>query len=64
MKRDVAKYQWDALGKAIAGIKLPQMMTIGTGDGGKAGADALGQLIQTLTVKELNGIATPAPATK
>lgn len=60
LKRDVAKYQWDALGKAIAGIKLPQMMTIGAGDGGKAGTDALGQLIQTLTVKELNGIATPA----
>lgn len=64
LKRDIAKYQWDALGKAIAGIKLPQMMTIGTGAGEAAGADALGQLIRTLTVEKLNGIATPAPATK
>jgi hypothetical protein len=64
LKRDIAKYQWEALGKAIAGIKLPQMMTIGTGAGEAAGADALGQLIRTLTVEKLNGIATPTPATK
>ena len=58
LQRDVAKYKWDALGKAIAGIKLPQMMTIGGNGEGKTGSSPLEQLIQTLTVKELNGITT------
>lgn len=69
LQKAIAQYKWESIGKAIAGVKLPQMMTIGTGSDGKAGADALSQLIQTLTVKELNGITTsaavpPAPAKK
>lgn len=55
LKRDVAKYKWDALGKAIAGITLPQMMNIGGGmDNKNSGVSALDQFIQLLTVKNLD----------
>ena len=71
LQRDVAKFKWDALGKAISGIKLPTMMNIGNGTNGTVGTTALDQLIQTMTVEKLGAIspapkaATPAPkATK
>ena len=60
LKRDVAKYQWDAIGQAIAGLKLPQMMNIGTGVDGKNGISALDQFIQLLTVEKL-GTTPPTP---
>lgn len=59
LQRDIAKYKWDAIGKAIAGVKLPQMVTIG-GTDAKVGANPFEQLIQTMTVEKLNAIATPA----
>lgn len=61
LQKAIAQYKWNAIGTALAGVKLPQMMTIGGFDGAKGnGVSALEQLIQTLTVKELNGIS-PAP---
>ena len=59
LQRQIAQYKWEAIGKAIGNIKLPQMMTIGNGVDGKAGANSLDQLVQTLTLEKLNTIATP-----
>lgn len=61
LQRDIAKYKWESIGKAIAGVQLPQMVTIGSD--AKSGANPLGQLIQTLTLEKLNGIS-PVPASK
>lgn len=59
LQKTIAQYKWEALGKAIAGIKLPQMMNIGGGIEGKAGANPLEQLIQTLTLEKLNTVTQP-----
>ena len=56
LQRDIAKFKWESIGKAIAGVKLPQMMNIGTGDGSN-GNDSLSQLIQTMTLEKLNAVA-------
>lgn len=61
LQRDIAKYKWESIGKAIAGVKLPQMVTVGSDS--KSGTNPLEQLIQTLTLEKLNGIS-PAPASK
>lgn len=64
LQRDVAKYKWDALGQAIAGVKLPQMVTLAGNADGKNGANALEQLIQMMTLEKLNGVGTAAPTIK
>ena len=69
LKRDIAKYQWESIGKAIAGVKLPAMMNIGGGSDGKSGVSALDQFIQLLTAEKLGAITptevkTARPATK
>lgn len=56
LQRDIAKFKWESIGKAIAGVKLPQMMNIGSGDGSN-GNDSLSQLIQTMTLEKLNAVA-------
>lgn len=63
LQKAIAQYKWDAIGKAIAGVKLPQMMTIGGGVEGKGGSNPLEQLIQTLTLEKLNTVTTQ-PAIK
>lgn len=63
LERSIAQYKWESIGKAIAGVKLPQMMNIGTGVDGKNGVGALDQLIQTMTVEKLGAIS-PAPTKK
>lgn len=67
LQRSIAQFKWDAIGKAIAGVKLPAMMNInstGSGTNG-VGVTAMDQFIQLLTVEKL-GALTPhkAPATK
>lgn len=59
LQKAIAQYKWDAIGKAIAGVKLPQMMTIGGGIEGKAGVNPLGQLIQMITLEKLNTVTQP-----
>lgn len=62
LQKVIAQYKWDAIGKAIAGVKLPTMMNIGSGADGKTGASALDQFIQLLTVEKLDKPAvTPIP---
>lgn len=65
LQKQIAQYKWDAVGKAIAGIKLPTMMNIGS-DSAKSGQSALDTLIQTMTVEKLNAVtpATPAKTVK
>ena len=58
LQKAIAQYKWEAIGKAIAGVKLPQMMTIGGGVEGKGGSNPLEQLIQTLTLEKLNTVTT------
>lgn len=54
LEKVINQYKWDAFGKAIAGIKLPTMMNIGSGADGKTGVSALDQFIQLLTVEKLD----------
>lgn len=61
LEKAINQYKWESIGKAIAGVKLPQMMNIGTGVDGKNGVGALDQLIQTMTVEKLGAISS-APA--
>ena len=63
LQKAIAQYKWESIGKAIAGVKLPQMMNIGTSADGKNGISALDQLIQTMTVEKLGAIS-PAPTKK
>jgi len=63
LQKAIAQYKWESIGKAIAGVKLPQMMNIGTSADGKNGISALDQLIQTMTVEKL-GTISPAPTKK
>ena len=67
LQKSIAQYKWDALGKAIAGIKLPTMMNIGSGSDGKTGVSALDQFIQLLTTEKIgnfaNALARPASKT-
>lgn len=58
LQKAIAQYKWESIGKAIAGMKLPQMMTIG-GIDGKSGNNPLEQLIQTLTLEKLNNVTVP-----
>lgn len=58
LERAIAQYKWESIGKAIAGVKLPQMVTIG-GIDGKSGSNPLEQLIQTLTLEKLNTVTVP-----
>ena len=60
LQRDIAKYKWESIGKAISGVKLPQMMNIGSGSDGKNGVSALDQFIQLLTVEKLSPTSQPA----
>lgn len=47
--------KWEAIGKGIAGIKLPQMMNIGSGSNESvAGANPLNNLINMMTIEKLN----------
>lgn len=63
LQKVIAQYKWDAIGKAIAGVKLPTMMNIGSGADGKTGVSALDQFIQLLTVEKLDKpTVTPIPA--
>jgi len=65
LQRAIAQYKWESIGKAIAGVKLPTMMNIGSGVDGKNGVSALDQFIQLLTAEKLGAITpakvTPAP---
>ena len=63
LQKAIAQYKWESIGKAIAGVKLPQMMTIGSADS-KNGTNPLDQLIQTLTLEKLNGVSIDAPVKK
>ena len=63
LQKTIAQYKWDAIDKAIAGVKLPQMMNIGTSADGKNSIGALDQLIQTMTVEKL-GTISPAQIKK
>jgi len=55
----IAKAKWENLGKGIAGLKLPTMMTLGGADG-QAASNPLNMLINTMTLEKLNGVAKPA----
>ena len=59
LQKAIAQYKWDAIGKAIAGVKLPQMMNIGSGTDGKNNITALDQFIQLMTVEKMNAPSQP-----
>ena len=59
LERQIAQYKWENIGKGISGIKLPTMMTIGSGSDATTGSNPLNQLIQTMTLEKLNNVAVP-----
>lgn len=64
LERAIAQYKWESIGKAIAGVKLPQMVTLAGNADGKNGGNALEQLIQMMTLEKLNGVGTITPVKK
>ena len=63
LQKTIAQYKWDAIGKAIAGVKLPTMMNIGSMADGKTGVSAFDQFIQLLAVEKLDKpMVMPIPA--
>ena len=54
----------DILKKAIDGVKLHQMMNIGTSSDGKNSISALDNLIQTMTLEKLNNVAVKPTVSK
>ncbi len=52
-----AAVKWESLGKGLAGLRLPAMVSVGGADGGeKSSPDALGRLIDSLTLEKLRTI--------
>lgn len=64
LERAIAQYKWESIGKAIAGVKLPQMVTLAGNADGKNGGNALEQLIQMMTLEKLNSVSTITPVKK
>ncbi len=62
LRRQCEQYKWEGIAKGLAGITLPQLITVGGADS-KAGGNALEQLIQMMTLEKLNLSVTPT-ATK
>lgn len=53
-----AAVKWESIGKGMAGMKLPAMMSFSAGDGAMDEGDgALRRLIDTLTVEKLKAVA-------
>ena len=55
LQRQIAQYKWKGVADGLAGITLPAMVALG--DGGSGNNDALGRLINTLTVERLSALA-------
>lgn len=56
LQLNVAKFKWEAIGRGISGIKLPQMVTLGTGTDGK-GENPLNELFRVLTLEKVKGLS-------
>lgn len=56
LNRQIAQYKWESIGKGLAGMKLPNMITIDGSDKGDGGVNPLNQLINTMTLEKLNGM--------
>ena len=52
LKRQVAQYKWENIGKGLAGMKLPAMMNFGGVDA-EGGSSSLERLIDTITLEKL-----------
>ena len=52
----IAKAKWENLGKGIAGMRLPQMVTVG-GNSGEVAGNPLGQLIDVMTLEKLGTVS-------
>ena len=63
LRRQCEQYKWEGIAKGLAGITLPQMVTLGGSADGKANGNALDQLIQMMTLEKLNTTVNVAPAT-
>ena len=57
LQRQVAQYKWESIGKGLAGIKLPTMLTIGDNQTGNGEGNSLDRLIGTMTLEKLENIS-------
>ena len=57
LQRQIAQYKWENIGKGIANMQLPAVLTLGSGNGNVT-SNPLDNLINTLTVEKL-GTITP-----
>lgn len=56
LQRQIAQYKWENLGKGIASMKLPAVLTVGNGSGNATNSNPLDNLINALTVEKLGAI--------
>lgn len=56
LQRQMAQYKWDNIGKGIANMKLPAVLTVGNGSGNATNSNPLDNLINALTVEKLGAI--------
>jgi len=66
LQKAIAQYKWDALGKGIASMTMPKVLSVGTPTG-NGGSSPLDVLINALAVEKLGKLeevkTTPPPAT-
>lgn len=60
LQRQIAQYKWENLGKGIANMKLPAVLTIGKGDSDST-SSPLDNLINAMTVEKLRSVVSPVP---
>ena len=60
LQRQIAQYKWENLGKGIANMKLPTVLTIGKGDSDST-SSPLDNLINAMTVEKLRSVVSPVP---
>lgn len=53
LQRQIAQYKWESIGKGMAGMKLPAMLSLGCGNATTDKSDALDRLIDTMTLDKL-----------
>ena len=58
LKKETVK--WEAIGKGIGNIKLPQMMNVGSGTGGASASNAFENFFQLMCLEKGKAISEPA----
>lgn len=58
LQMEIARFKWEAVGKGISGIRLPQMMTIGSVDKDGASVNPLNELFRVMTLERVKAVSS------